>query len=405
MLTLEKESVLNEEQHWLKRVYSNIVSNLIQKTIRSTLEFDPFMLKFMGADTTQYNKFMYQALLEVTSYFWASKGGRGALLEKIIASLGGPYSSHNLSLSRLINIISSKNNSSKRSDQDRLEWLIKTDIKKMKFDMVNIINDTLIIFELKNRVDSGGTAARQEALTKLITLCKTIEDEKRIFVHNSIEYDFEETLLLLGISKMEMHMGLLYNLHGKEATIADDKEDGFFSSSKTHLKKHANENHLAAEVTLDENTLRLYLRKGKLLVSVGMSYGNEVVNSFTGKQLSLDTIMEKVFSKSWDDIWLVFNLAISQRAMLLEYKKNQITEIKRLKENDEEFNTIYKKFCDKPSDPIILRDIVNSLRSKADFSHIPEISRDDTHLANCLYAFTSYSISKSIISKSKVKPK
>jgi hypothetical protein len=346
---------------------------------------------------------MYQALLEVTSYIWASKGGRGALLEKIIASLGGPYSSHNLSLTRLINILSSKNNSSKRSD--RLKWLIKTDIKKMKFDMVNIVNDTLIIFELKNRVDSGGTAARQEALTKLITICKTIEDEKRIFVHNSIEYDFEETLLLLGIRKMEMHMGLLYNLYGKEATIADDRKDGFYSSSKTRLKEYANEDHLAAQVTLDENTLRLYLQKGKLLVSVGMLYGNDVINSFTGKQSSLDIIMEKVFSKSWDDIWLVLNLAISQRATLLEYKKNQITEIKRLKENDQEFNTIYKRFCDKPSDPVVLRDIVNSIQSKADFSEIPEISRDDTYLADCLYAFASYSVSKSIISKSKVKTK
>jgi radical SAM superfamily enzyme YgiQ (UPF0313 family) len=70
--------------------------------------------------------------------------------------------------------------------------------------------------------------------------------------------------------------------------------------------------------TLDENNLRLYFRKGKLLISVGMIYGNEVISRFTGKQLSLEIIMEKVFSKLWDDIWLVFNLAIPQRAMLLE---------------------------------------------------------------------------------------
>ncbi len=50
--------------------YLNMVSNLIQKAIRSTAEFDPFMLKFTGANTTEYNKFVYQALLEVTSYFW-----------------------------------------------------------------------------------------------------------------------------------------------------------------------------------------------------------------------------------------------------------------------------------------------------------------------------------------------
>lgn len=114
---------------------------------------------------------------------------------------------------------------------------------------------------------------------------------------------------------MEMHIGLLYNLHGKEATIIDDR---FYSSSKIHLKKYANQNHLIAQVTLDENNLRLYFRKDKLLISVGMIYGNEVISRFTGKQLSLEIIMEKVFSKLWDDIWLVFNLAIPQRAMLLE---------------------------------------------------------------------------------------
>jgi hypothetical protein len=40
----------------------------------------------MGVDSIEYdNKYQYQALLETTSYFWASKGGRGSLLEKIIA--------------------------------------------------------------------------------------------------------------------------------------------------------------------------------------------------------------------------------------------------------------------------------------------------------------------------------
>lgn len=343
--------------------------------------------------------------LKLLLFFWGSKGGRGALLEKIIASLGGQFSSRHQTLSELINTLSSKNISQQYGqdqNQDRLDWIIETEVGKLKFDMTNFVNDTLIILELKNRVDSGGTAARQEALTKLITLCKIIEDGKKIFVHNSIEYNLEETLSLLGINSMEMHMGLLYNLHGKEATIVDD---GFYSSSKKHLKKYANQNHLTAQVTLDENNLRLYLRKGKLLISVGVLYGNEVIIRFTGKQLSLDIIMDKVFSKLWDDIWLVFNLAIPQRAMLLEYKKNHITEIKRLKENDVEFKAIYKQFCDKSSDRIILQNLVNTIRSKADFSGIPRILRDDAHLTSCLYAFAAYSVSKSIINKSKVKAK
>jgi hypothetical protein len=42
----------------------------------------------------------YQALLETTSYFWASKGGRGSLLEKIITLLGNSYSANGATLSK-----------------------------------------------------------------------------------------------------------------------------------------------------------------------------------------------------------------------------------------------------------------------------------------------------------------
>lgn len=49
----------------------------------------------------------------------------------------------------------------------------------------------------------------------------------------------------------------------------------------------------------------------------------------------LDNLMENVFSKSWDDIWLTFDVAISQRAILLRNRKNYIIQIKNLKENDE----------------------------------------------------------------------
>ena len=89
-----------------------------------------------------------------------------------------------------------------------------------------------------------------------------------------------------------------------------------------------------------------------------MLYGSEVIRNFI-----LGMIMDKFFANSWDDIWLAFNLAISQRAMLLEYKKNQISEIKKLKEKDEEFNAIYEKFCDNPFDVIILKEVVNCIQN------------------------------------------
>ena len=83
------------------------------------------------------------------------------------------------------------------------QWL--SNIKKLKFDLVNIIGDKLIILELKNRVDSGGTAAREEALSKkFFALCKMIENDEKVYYYNGREYGFGELFTNLGISKIEM---------------------------------------------------------------------------------------------------------------------------------------------------------------------------------------------------------
>lgn len=102
MLTLQTDPSLSKEEIWLRKVYANIVYRLIESTITSSSEFDPFVSKFMGVDSIEYdNKYQYQALLETTSYFWAAKGGRGSLLEKIIALLGNSYSANGATLYRV----------------------------------------------------------------------------------------------------------------------------------------------------------------------------------------------------------------------------------------------------------------------------------------------------------------
>jgi hypothetical protein len=110
MLTLQKDSSLNREEVWLRKAYANIVYKLIESTITTSSEFDPFVAKYMGIDSVGYDKSQYQALLEATSYFWASKGGRGNLLEKIIASLGDSYSSNGVTLLKIISELLPKAN-------------------------------------------------------------------------------------------------------------------------------------------------------------------------------------------------------------------------------------------------------------------------------------------------------
>lgn len=45
----------------------------------------------MGIDSVEDDKFCYRAVLEITSYFWASKGGRGTLLEIHTPLAMSPY--------------------------------------------------------------------------------------------------------------------------------------------------------------------------------------------------------------------------------------------------------------------------------------------------------------------------
>ena len=107
------------------------------------------------------------------------------------------------------------------------------------------------------------------------------------------------------------------------------------------MKNYLSESHPNINVEFDESNLKLFFKKQSLLVRIGMLYGDEVIQRFSSKEYHLSKLLEKVFSKSWDDIWLVFNVAISQRAMLLRNKNNHILQIKNLKENDEYFNRIF----------------------------------------------------------------
>jgi len=158
MLTLYEESSLNKEEKWLKKAYTNIVYRLIESTLTSSSEFDPFATKFMGIDSIEHDKFYYRAVLETTSYFWASKGGRGTLLEKLIVSLGNSHSFSNVTLSKILSTASTNvANTSVYDDRNTCQPVIK------KFDLGL---KRLIILELKNRVDSGGTPAREESLVR-----------------------------------------------------------------------------------------------------------------------------------------------------------------------------------------------------------------------------------------------
>jgi hypothetical protein len=135
----------------------------------------------------------------------------------------------------------------------------------------------------------------------------------------------------------------------------------------------------------------------------GKEYGDDVIRRFSSKNYDLTKLLEKAFSKSWDDIRLVFNIAISQRAMLLRNRRNYMTQLKDLKQNDERFRILFDRLCNDSLNSKTLSNLIEYTQDKLDLSDpsLPSSIKDKSYLADCLYAFASYIISKNYLVKAK----
>jgi hypothetical protein len=114
--------------------------------------------------------------------------------------------------------------------------------------------------------------------------------------------------------------------------------------------------------------------------------------------------MEKVFAVVWDDIWLVLNIVIQQRATLLVHGNNYIRYLMYLKENDKYFDEMFTKFCHDSADSKTLSNLINYILNKGSIptSNSSQQGEDtNEYLADCLYAFASYIMSKTHIIKSR----
>jgi hypothetical protein len=115
-----------------------------------------------------------------------------------------------------------------------------------------------------------------------------------------------------------------------------------------------------------------------------------------------------VFTRNWDDIWLTLNLAISQRALVLEYGTNHIIEIKNIKETEpynSDFESYYSRFVADQEDIQSLSECVRIVKDKTNIRKLPIPSSSvadslDTQLADCIYAYAAYTSHKKIRSPS-----
>jgi hypothetical protein len=277
-------------------------------------------------------------------------------MEKIMAAAAGTTAANGLLLSNTPKWIASI-----KGIQDQA-WKSTGSDPKLKFDLLNIIGDRLVFLEIKNRVDSGGTAAREEALAKkFLKLAEMIQNGIPVYIVDGVDMDIAQTFLGLGIKRLEMNEGFFFNVKGDEATIEDDRSQGFYGQSKRlleeYFKKH--NNRFSVRLNYDAISQKLSFQKDGLSVNINLLYGSDVTKSFTNEQLDLGKVLDKVFRKKWDDIWLLTEKA------------------------DPTFIAQYERFLVNPEDVKSLSECVGIIKQKIGSL----FAIDDEVIADCVYAY------------------
>ena len=338
---------------------------------------DPFATKYLGKNVSTDEARYYSSLLEVTSYIWASKGGRGIILEKILSNVAGENASHGIKLSDYLK--------TRLKKYDMSGTVLKA--FNIKFDLINVIDDKLIVLEIKNRIDSGGVSGRKDAHNKFLRLYDEIStDSSAVFLdERKEELTFSQLLKKMGITQVKLLMGLFYNKKGMPATLENDKNDGgFYSTSKSELSKFITKHSLSAE-KIDSLTTKMTNNGVDFVLQT--IYGDDPIKEFTNDQFTLEDMLQKVFPQTWDDIKLLITVGISQRMFLIKNKTNIFILIREMNESNSKFKKTLQRFsCDSKNKNIICE--LLTMIKKEHLQHLNNAS--DQEIVDCLYLCSKF---------------
>jgi len=362
--------------------YKNILVNFKELCIDvNAKEFDPVAKVYDGllsvpSEIREY----YEALLGVTSFYQHSVGGRGKYIEKKIASSFEtcsldielskfPFWLEYPSLHKKKGIFTQQGLS---SDEKKIlrtiewDWLGDRDVST---DVGSIIQDekAMVLVELKNRVDTGGTAGRREIWTseKFGIFVEYFKSNKKLFRKGGKEFSLAELLESFGIKTFEIYIGVLFDTGDRPATVECDKTNGFYSSSKQgfqYLQNLVKQSSTIKIINEDPENLQmeLGLNYSSLKVKVGALYGNDITLNLFRKNFPVSDLL----LLRYDDIWLSQLITIDERAILLKHQKNFATTFLDLLKRDRDLRIKYDAVINSECGENELNVIVNYLLNK-----------------------------------------
>ena len=382
LLCVKDKNRLELGQILLYEPYKNILMNFKELCINvNAKDFDPVAKVYDGLLSVPVEiREYYEALLGVTSYYQHSQGGKGKYIEKRLAS-SFETCSLNIEISKLPFWLEYPELHKKKgiftqqglSQEERrifrtIEWDWIGD-RDVSVDVGSIIKDenVMVLLEIKNRVDTGGTAGRREIWTseKFGIFVGYLNSNKKLFRKKEEEFSLIELLESFGIRVLELYIGVLFDKSDNPATVETDRIHGFYSSSKQgfeYLKNLIKQSPTISIVKEDSENLQmdLSLTYSNLKVKIGAVYGNDITSRLFRKSLPVSDLL----LLRYDDIWLSQLITIEERAILLKNGRNYMTTFLDLLKRNRDLRMRYDDLINSECEKIELEKIINYLLDK-----------------------------------------
>lgn len=382
LLCVKAKNRLELGQILLYEPYKNILMNFKELCINvNAKDFDPVAKVYDGLLSVPVEiRGYYEALLGVTSYYQHSQGGKGKYIEKKLAS-SFETCSLNIEISKIPFWLEYPELHKKKgiftqqglSQEERrifrtIEWDWIGD-RDVSVDVGSIIKDenAMVLIEIKNRVDTGGTAGRREIWTseKFGILVEYLDSNKKLFRKKEEKFSFVELLENFGIRDFELYIGVLFDKSDNPATVEVDRIHGFYSSSKQgfkYLKNLIEQSSTISIVKEDYENLQmeLSLAYSNLKVKIGALYGNDI----TSKLFRKSSPVSDLLLLRYDDIWLSQLITIDERAILLKNQRNYMTTFLDLLKRDRDLRIRYDSLINLECEEKELEEIINYLLEK-----------------------------------------
>ena len=367
LLCVKQKENLELGELLLYEPYKNILQNFVDLATRiEAKDFDPVAKVYDGLlSVPPEMKEYYEALLGVTSYYQHSQGGRGKYIEKKIAS-AFESCSLDIKLSELplwlefpvlhkkkgIFTLNGLSGEEKRKiRQTPWDWIGDRDEST---DVGSLLRNekAIVLLEIKNRVDSGGSAARREIWTsqKFGIIVDCLLKNEKIYKKDDKKFSLSELLKFFDFDTLELYIGVLFDKGDRPATIEADRRNGFYSSSKEGFAYLRNKIKAYKEIKIlneDLENLKIQiLLPNSLKLKVGALYGNDITLKLFRERLPVSDLL----LLKYDDMWLSQLVAIDERSFLLKYGKNYMTIFMDLLKRDKNlrlnYNSLIESECE-----------------------------------------------------------